>query len=151
MSDVLQSLLATLAKQNAPTLGALIGTAVGGPAGAALGGVAGKAIEVLADALGVEPTPSAVAEAATQPGAAEVIAKAEQTASQEHLFWQAQLALNAKQAESPSMFVAGARPAMMWACTIGLLLSVTAYPMLSVIAWTRNLPPPTFPDPLRRL
>lgn len=67
MSDILETLAATLAKQGAPVLGGMIGTAIGGPAGAAVGGLAGKALESLADAFGVPATPEVVAEAVQQP------------------------------------------------------------------------------------
>ena len=33
----------------------------------------------------------------------------------------AQVEVNAKQAEHPSIFVAGARPAIMWVCCLGLM------------------------------
>lgn len=68
MSDVLTSLASELVKRGAPTLGGLIGTAIGGPAGAAIGGAAGKALEVLAETLGVPPTPEAVKDAVVAGG-----------------------------------------------------------------------------------
>ncbi len=77
MSDILNTLATTLAKQGAPMLGTMIGTAIGGPAGAAVGGVAGKAIEILADAFGVPATPEAVADAVEGKGATPIIAQAE--------------------------------------------------------------------------
>lgn len=77
MSDILSTLATTLARQGAPVLGGLIGTAIGGPAGAAVGGLAGKAIESLAEAFGVPANPEAVTEAAQQPGAGAVIAGVE--------------------------------------------------------------------------
>lgn len=77
MSDILSTLATTLAKQGAPVIGGLIGTAIGGPAGTLVGGLAGKAIESLADAFGVPATPEAVTQAAQQPGAAEIVAAVE--------------------------------------------------------------------------
>lgn len=51
--------LGQLANMGAPILGGLVGGAVAGPAGAALGSTAGK---LIAEKLGVEPTPQAVQE-----------------------------------------------------------------------------------------
>ncbi|MBN8532464.1 MAG: hypothetical protein J0L51_00105 [Rhizobiales bacterium] len=77
MSDALTTIATTLAKQGAPVLGGLIGTAIGGPVGAAVGGLAGKALETLAEALGTEAEPEAIAEAIERPGAAQAIQRAE--------------------------------------------------------------------------
>ncbi|KFC63964.1 hypothetical protein FG93_05474 [Bosea sp. LC85] len=89
MSDILGTLATSLAKQGAPLLGGLIGTALGGPVGAAVGGLAGKAIESLADAFGVDPTPEAVKEAVDSSiGAADVIAEAEAQARAMLPIWQ---------------------------------------------------------------
>jgi hypothetical protein len=88
LSDILETLAATLAKQGAPVLGGMIGTAIGGPAGAAIGGLAGKALETLADAFGVPPTPEAVAEAVQQPGAPVTVAAAEAKAPELIRLWE---------------------------------------------------------------
>lgn len=80
MSDILDTLATTLAKQGAPVLGGMIGTAIGGPAGAAIGGLAGKAIESLADALGVPATPEAVTAAVQPPAATAIVAEVEDRA-----------------------------------------------------------------------
>jgi hypothetical protein len=78
MSDLFTKLAADLARQGAPVLGGLIGAAIGGPAGAAIGGMAGRAIETLAETLGTEATPGAIAaEIATNPDAAAKLAEAE--------------------------------------------------------------------------
>jgi hypothetical protein len=81
MSDILEKLATTLAKQGAPVLGGMIGTAIGGPAGAAIGGLAGKAIEELAGAFGVPATPEAVTEVVQKQAAPPIIAEVEARAS----------------------------------------------------------------------
>ncbi|HEV7326104.1 MAG TPA: hypothetical protein VGN91_13630 [Bosea sp. (in: a-proteobacteria)] len=91
MSDILESLAATLAKQGAPVLGGMIGTAIGGPAGAAIGGLAGKALESLADAFGVPATPEAVTVAVQQPGAAATVDTVEDRAKLMLPIWQAEV------------------------------------------------------------
>lgn len=93
MSDILTSIAMTLAKQGAPVLGGLIGTAIGGPAGAAIGGLAGKALEAVADALGAEASPEAVADALAKPGAADAVARLEQQAPSLLPLWQAQISM----------------------------------------------------------
>lgn len=91
MTDILTTIATTLAKQGAPVLGGLIGTAIGGPAGAAIGGMAGKALEAVADAFGVPPTPEAVRDALDKPGAADAVASVEQTISVMIPIWSKQL------------------------------------------------------------
>jgi hypothetical protein len=81
MSDILETLATTLAKQGAPVLGGMIGTAIGGPAGAAIGGLAGKAIEELADAFNAPATPEAVTEVVQKQAAPPIIAEVEAKAS----------------------------------------------------------------------
>lgn len=101
MSDILEILAATLAKQGAPVLGGMIGTAIGGPAGALVGSLAGKAIESLADAFGVPATPEAVTQAAQQPGAAATIGAVEAQAPALLKLWEieAQRGSDAQKAE----------------------------------------------------
>jgi hypothetical protein len=91
MTDVLATLATTLAKQGAPVLGGLIGTAIGGPAGAAIGGMAGKALEAVADAFGVQNSPEAVRDALARPDAPDVVANVEQTISVMIPIWSKQL------------------------------------------------------------
>lgn len=91
MSKILETLAATLAKQGAPVLGGMIGTAIGGPAGAAIGGLAGKALESLADAFDVPPTPQAVSDVMQQPGAAAMVATIEDRAKLMLPIWQAEV------------------------------------------------------------
>lgn len=102
MSDILETLATTLAKQGAPVLGGLIGTAVGGPAGAAIGGLAGKAIESLADAFGVPATAEAVTQAVQQPGAATTVQAVEAQAPALLKLWEAE-AQRATDAQSAEM------------------------------------------------
>lgn len=92
MSDILADLATTLAKQGAPILGGIIGTAIGGPAGAAIGGLAGKAIETLGEAFGVPATPEAVGSAAKLPDAAPIIREAEERAKLMMPLWTAESA-----------------------------------------------------------
>lgn len=90
---MLADLAATLTKQGAPTLGALLGTAIGGPAGAAIGGLAGKALETLAEAFDTEPEPEKVVEAIkADPKAAEKIEKIEAGVPDMVRLWEAQIA-----------------------------------------------------------
>jgi hypothetical protein len=98
MSDILTEIATKIAKAGAPTLGALIGTAVGGPAGAALGGLAGKALEAVADALGAEATPQAVNEAldARGPLAEQDLKAADANAPTMIAVWQAEVERAAK-------------------------------------------------------
>ena len=44
----------------------------------------------------------------------------------------AQIDVNGKQAEHSSAFVAGARPAIMWICALGLLYATFIYPVLDI-------------------
>lgn len=88
MSDILSTLATTLAKQGAPVLGGLIGTAIGGPAGTLVGGLAGKAIESLAEAFGVPATPEAVTAATDRPDAPAVIASVEAQAPALMKLWE---------------------------------------------------------------
>lgn len=101
MYDTLSTVATTLAKQGAPVLGGLIGTAVGGPAGAAIGGLAGKALESVADAFGVPATAEAMTEAVQQPGTAASIAEVEDRAKLMLLIWaiEAQRVTDAQSAE----------------------------------------------------
>lgn len=93
MSDILSTLAAALAKQGAPVLGGMIGTAIGGPTGAAVGGIAGKAIEALATALEVPADPGSITDALAKPGAAGAVESAEANASTMLPLWSAQLAM----------------------------------------------------------
>jgi hypothetical protein len=98
----LEQLAANLAKQGAPVLGGLIGTAIGGPAGTLVGSLAGKAIEGLADTLGTEPTPAAVnAAIESDPGAAAKIQATEARAGEMVKVWEteAKAAAEAQAAE----------------------------------------------------
>lgn len=99
MSDVFTTLATTLAKQGAPVIGGLIGTAIGGPVGAAVGGMAGKAIESLAEALGTAATPEAVLAGVSQPEAKAVVQEVEARAPDLMPLWAAQLAM-AQQAQT---------------------------------------------------
>jgi hypothetical protein len=101
LTDVLAIIAGTLAKQGAPVLGSLIGTAIGGPAGAAIGGMAGKAIEALADALGSPATPEGVADALNKPGAADAVQSVEANVAALLPLWMAQeqRAIEAQRAE----------------------------------------------------
>jgi hypothetical protein len=83
----LEQLAKALAKQGAPILGGMIGTAIGGPAGTVVGGLAGKAIESLADTLGTDPTPEAVKAAVEAPEAAAKVRAAEATAKDMLPIW----------------------------------------------------------------
>lgn len=96
MNDILKDIAATLAKQGAPVLGGLIGSAIGGPAGGVIGGMAGKGLEALANALGTSPEPAAVKEALSKPEAAPAVVQAENTAMQMLPIWQAELAMRAE-------------------------------------------------------
>jgi len=44
----------------------------------------------------------------------------------------AQIKVNEKQAEHNSVFVSGARPAIMWICALGLLYATFIYPVLDI-------------------
>lgn len=108
MSDILETLAATLARQGGPLLGGLIGTAIGGPAGAAIGGLAGKTLESLAEAFGVPATPEAVTQAVQQPGAAQTVAQVEAAAPAMIKLWEieAQRVSEAQSAEISRGFTA---------------------------------------------
>ena len=54
----------------------------------------------------------------------------------------AQLEVNAKEAQHPSIFVAGWRPAFGWAGAVGFVYAVIGQPMLAWIAVNRGLTPP---------
>lgn len=94
-----------------------LGTVFGGPAGGALGAALGQAA---AAALGTEATPEAVADAvkADPDAAADKLQHLEDTAT---ALLGKQVDLNAKEAESASLFIAAARPAAFWAADLTLL------------------------------
>ncbi|MGL4297102.1 MAG: hypothetical protein ACRCTG_15425 [Aestuariivirga sp.] len=127
MADVLTTIASTLAKQGAPILGGLIGTAVGSPA---LGGLAGKALEAVADALGTAADPNAVADALVKPGADALVARAEAGASEMIRLWEveAKRASDAQAAEIAQGFTAwqfwrNFIQAVVWGGWIVLLIS----------------------------
>jgi hypothetical protein len=93
LSDIITTLATTLAKQGAPVIGGLIGTAIGGPVGAAVGGLAGKAIEELASQLGTPATPEAVLDAVKRPDAPAIVREIEARQADLLPLWQAQMAL----------------------------------------------------------
>lgn len=98
----LEQLAANLAKQGAPVLGGLIGSAIGGPAGTLVGSLAGKAIEGLAETLGTDPTPQAVnAAIESDPGAAAKVQATEARAGEMVRVWEieAKAAADAQAAE----------------------------------------------------
>ena len=119
-----------------------LGTAVGGPAGGALGAALGQAA---AAALGTEPTPEAVAEAvrADPSAAAEKLQPLEDAA---HALLGKQLDLNAKQAESPSFFIAAARPAAFWAADLTLFYGGFLQWVLGWVCVNLALKPPPAMD-----
>jgi hypothetical protein len=51
---------------------------------------------------------------------------------QAHESMMAQIKVNEVQAAHKSLFVAGARPAIMWICALGLFYAVFAYPVLDI-------------------
>ena len=51
---------------------------------------------------------------------------------QGHEVIMAQIEVNKEQAKHPSMFVAGARPAAMWICNLGLAYSCVIYPVADI-------------------
>ena len=58
----------------------------------------------------------------------------------------AQLEINAREAASPSIFVAGWRPAAGWCGVFGLFYSVLLQPLLTWYTSTRSLPAPPILD-----
>lgn len=65
-----------------------------------------------------------------------------------------QLKVNEKEAEHPSLFVAGWRPFIAWACGLGLVYNFLIYPLLLwLIAVTGStiVPPPLFSENLMEL
>jgi hypothetical protein len=58
----------------------------------------------------------------------------------------AQLAINAKEAESPSVFVAGWRPFTGWICGFGLLYATVIHNLLEWISVIRSWPSPPAVD-----
>ena len=134
MPDIFETLATTLAKQGAPVLGGMIGTAIGGPAGAAIGGLAGKAIESLADALGVPATPEAVTQAVQAPGAAAKVAEIESDAKD---LWQKEAetyrALVDREA-GQGWFYSAWRPAGMWLVLLMWPYAVVVAPLLKIVA-----------------
>ena len=51
---------------------------------------------------------------------------------QAHETKMAQIKVNEEQAAHKTLFVAGARPAIMWICALGLFYAVFAYPILDI-------------------
>lgn len=78
--------IAPLVAGAAPTLGKMLGGAVGGPLGAAIGGTAG---DILAGALGVKATPEEVHTALTDPDQTRVVAAVQAAETEAVARWQA--------------------------------------------------------------
>ena len=53
-----------------------------------------------------------------------------------------QLEINNTEAKHPSIFVAGARPAALWVCVIGLCYDFLGWPLLSWLSSSVGIPPP---------
>lgn len=111
-----------------------IGTAIAPP----LGTIGGAALEFLGDKLGVtDKTAENIAN--TIQGLDPLKAKELDIDYQEFLATNAnamdlaQIGVNTEQAKSGSMFVAGARPATIWICNIGLLYATVLEPLLRFI------------------
>lgn len=63
---------------------------------------------------------------------------------QEHERLLAQINVNAEEAKSTNWFVAGARPAAMWVCVLGLAYQFLAYPFIVLICANAGVQnPPT--------
>ncbi|WP_276200291.1 3TM-type holin [Chelatococcus sp. XZ-Ab1] len=124
-------LAGTLIKAGAPVLG----TALGGPAGATIGGIIGTAV---AEALGVEATPEAVADALAQPGASGAVRQVE---AEQGDRW-AEYMLQASKAQAAlatdegakGMWHSGWRPAMSWLLIGMWLWNAMLGPLASVFA-----------------
>jgi hypothetical protein len=116
--DALKSLAATLARAGAP----IIGGAIAGPAGAS---IAGAVVGALAEALGVEPTPEAVAAKieADPAAAAPAVALVEREQAGQIAFVMATMAADLARAETARehWFSWAWRPAGMWMC-MGLIV-----------------------------
>lgn len=54
----------------------------------------------------------------------------------------AQIALNQQEAQSPSLFKSGWRPAVGWICVLGLAYTTILYPLLTWMAIVWNITPP---------
>lgn len=54
----------------------------------------------------------------------------------------AQAEINKVEAQSPSLFKSGWRPAVGWTCVVGLIYSVLVYPLLTWVAVVYNIVPP---------
>jgi hypothetical protein len=57
-----------------------------------------------------------------------------------------QLEINAKEAASPSIFVAGWRPAVGWCCCAGFLWATIGHPVFAWVATARGWPAPPVID-----
>lgn len=53
-------------------------------------------------------------------------------ADQAHEITLAQIKVNEESARHPSLFVAGARPATIWICNLGLLYAFVVYPVMDI-------------------
>ena len=108
------SLAKTLAGIGLPMLAKIVGTAVGGP----FGFIAASAITGIAGSLGLPPAASPAdinaAIQADQAAAASKLQAMEQQAATQLAFSKGQLDLDKIEAASPSLFVAGWRPAFAW-------------------------------------
>lgn len=147
--DALKSLAATLAKAGAPILSGALSTAagaIGGPAGALLGSGASAIIGALADALGTDPTPEAVAEKveADPSAAASAVQQVEASKGDVIAAIHAETARQLALAETAreSFFSWGWRPAMSWTL-IGLWLwAMLILPTLKALALPALQPVP---------
>ena len=92
-----------------------------------------KKLELTAE---IQKLTTQVAEAASQRKHEELMAEIE--------LLKAQIEANKVQASSTNIFVAGARPAAMWVCVVGLIYNFLGYPFIrwinAVFEWT-NTPP----------
>lgn len=111
----------------------IIGSLLGGPAGGAVGGL-------LAKALGVGDSSADLANALQKNP--ELVAKIQEMELQEQQalsqldtkLTQGQLAIDQAEAQSSSLFVAGARPFLLWVCGAAFAWEYVAMPIASWIA-----------------
>jgi hypothetical protein len=130
------STVGQLVGQAAPTLGGILGGLIPVPGGAILGQVAGK---VLAEALGVPPTPTAVANAVQTGDPATVqaaLTEAEAKMNAEVEKFKAQLA-DVQDARATGLEYAKADSRIQWAPSVVSVIAVAGFCLFSYMAIVR--------------
>ena len=104
--------------------GSILGGVLGGPAGAMLGPMIGN---IVSNALGCDPTPSAVGQALQQPGAAERIATAQASAKEAVLAAESAYLADIQSARELTLGLVRANSVIAWGAPVISVITVVGF------------------------